>query len=89
MQKRFNRQLTEAGERVVWLIKALTICLSPYGMLGLQAEQEALSEGLDIVDTMKVILRHVHRKVAYIKQFKTKDNVHQSTWRPPRQLIDN
>ena len=53
-------------------------------MLGLQAEQEALSEGLDIVDTMKVILRHVHRKVAYIKQLKTKDNVHQSTWRPPR-----
>ena len=54
---------------MVWLIKAWTICLLPDGMLGLQAEQEALSEGLDIVDTMKVILRHVHRKVAYIKQF--------------------
>ena len=49
--------------------QSIDYLLSPDGMLGLQAEQEALSEGLDIVDTMRVILRHVHRKVAYIKQF--------------------
>ena len=37
----------------------------PYRVLGLQAEEEALGEGLDIVHTVEVIPRHICRQVAY------------------------
>ena len=37
----------------------------PYRVLGLQAEEEALGEGLDIVHTVEVIPRHICRQVTY------------------------
>ena len=52
-------------------VKALHLfCLSPDGVLSLQAEEEALCECPDIVNTMKMILLYVHGKVACIKHFK-------------------
>ena len=41
-------------------------------MLSLQAEEEALSEGLDIVDTMKMVLPDLLRQVAYINRYKVR-----------------
>ena len=64
----FNDQLKESGE--IGLINdSIDFCLSPDGVLGLEAEQEALSEGFDVVNAMKMILLHVHCEVACIKQF--------------------
>ena len=37
---------------------------SPDGVLGLQAEEEALSEGLDIVHTEEVVRRHIRCQVS-------------------------
>ena len=37
---------------------------SPDGVLGLEAEEEALSEGLDIVHTEEVIRRHIRCQVS-------------------------
>ena len=41
---------------------------SPDGVLGLEAEEEALSEGLDIVHTEEVIRRHIRCQVSYTHQ---------------------
>ena len=40
---------------------------SPDGVLGLEAEEEALSEGLDIVHTEEVIRRHIRCQVSYTR----------------------
>ena len=41
---------------------------SPDGVLGLQAEEEALSEGLDIVHTEEVVRRHIRCQVSCTHQ---------------------
>ena len=49
-----------------WLcIVTMVANYSPDGVLGLEAEEEALSEGLDIVHTEEVIRRHIRCQVSY------------------------
>ena len=50
-------------------LQLLPFCLLPNGVLRLQTEEEALCEGLHIVNTVEMILRHVHCQVACIRWF--------------------